>query len=139
MNKNSGYVGTHLFIDGNFDPDDPGASDVKYVTSVVDELVVLVEMEAVGPHICHRDASIVDGVTVTEYLCVAQTLSTSHMAFHLWPQKGALAFDLFSCKEFSPAVVENHVSRAFNLQHIRTDIMDRRWIPPAGYDGGRHA
>lgn len=41
-------------------------------------------------------------------------LSTSHMSFHAWPLRdGLIIFDVFSCRDFDPAVVPRMLRQTF--------------------------
>jgi S-adenosylmethionine decarboxylase len=48
-------------------------------------------------------------------------LSTSHASFHAFPLTGELRFDLYSCKDFDPDVVENYLKgtlRCFAVESL---------------------
>lgn len=72
------------------------------------ELVHLVDMEVVaGPTSVYVPDEGNEGVTGTV------TLATSHAAIHIWDNisPALVQFDIYSCKEFEPSVVLNHLNK----------------------------
>jgi S-adenosylmethionine decarboxylase len=88
------------------------------------ELIGLLGMRMLGePHLYEVETEIAKlGVEPFEDeggvtgVCV---LSTSHCAIHTWPLRPYFVMDVFSCRDFDPSGVEQHLARqlgAYDLQ-----------------------
>jgi S-adenosylmethionine/arginine decarboxylase-like enzyme len=55
------------------------------------------------------------------------TLATSHASIHVWDaiHPSMFQFDLYSCSEFTPEQVLNHINEHFNLQSATYQFIDR--------------
>jgi S-adenosylmethionine/arginine decarboxylase-like enzyme len=94
------------------------------VETMLGELIDLLGMRMLGePHLYEVETEIAKlgvepfedegGVTV---VCV---LSTSHCAIHTWPLRPFFVMDVYSCRDFDPTVVEQHLEKhlgAYDLQ-----------------------
>ena len=50
-------------------------------------------------------------------------LSTSHCAIHTWPLRGFFVMDVYSCRDFDPALVRQMVAERFGAYQLRiTDL-----------------
>ncbi len=50
-------------------------------------------------------------------------LSTSHCANHTWPLRGFFVMDVYSCRDFDPALVRQMVAERFGAYQLRiTDL-----------------
>jgi len=53
-------------------------------------------------------------------ICV---LSTSHCSIHTWPLRPFFVMDVYSCRDFDPAVVESHIQAKLGAYDIQvTDV-----------------
>jgi S-adenosylmethionine/arginine decarboxylase-like enzyme len=101
---------------------------IKRTTKEVDELnkwlvdlVHKVGMEVLaGPNSVYCDHPGNEGITGTI------VLSTSHASIHIWDAKepAEFQFDIYSCKEFSPQTVLDHID-FFNLCEYEYIVVDR--------------
>lgn len=85
------------------------------------ELVALVGMNVLIPaKAVYCDARGNEGVT--GIVC----LETSHASFHSWSElkQPFMSFDLYSCKEFDPNIVINHL-RQFGLLDVDWKLIER--------------
>jgi S-adenosylmethionine decarboxylase len=58
-------------------------------------------------------------------------LSTSHCAIHTWPAREFFVLDVYSCRDFDPGLVLEHLRAAFETTNIKvTDISDALEPPP---------
>jgi S-adenosylmethionine decarboxylase len=98
--------------------------DASAVEGTLRELVELLGMRLLGaPHMYEVETEIAKlGVEPFEDeggvtgVCV---LSTSHCSIHTWPLRPFFVMDVYSCRDFDPAVVESHLTKrlgAFDLQ-----------------------
>ena len=55
------------------------------------------------------------------------TLATSHASIHVWDAVNPpmFQFDLYSCSDFTPEQVLNHINEHFNLQSAIWQFIDR--------------
>ena len=55
------------------------------------------------------------------------TLATSHASIHVWDalELPMFQFDLYSCSDFTPEQVLNHINEYFNLQTATWQFIDR--------------
>ena len=86
------------------------------------ELVSKVDMKVVaGPTSVYVDEPGNEGVTGTI------TLATSHAAIHVWDaeEPAMFQFDIYSCKDYDPNVVLNHIDSNFDLAEAYWSFIDR--------------
>ena len=86
------------------------------------ELVSKVDMKVVaGPTSVYVDEPGNEGVTGTI------TLATSHAAIHIWDaeEPAMFQFDIYSCKDYDPNVVLNHINTNFDLKEAYWSFIDR--------------
>jgi S-adenosylmethionine/arginine decarboxylase-like enzyme len=86
------------------------------------ELVDTVGMKVVaGPTSVYVDEPGNEGVTGTI------TLATSHAAIHVWDAKNPamFQFDIYSCKDYDPNIVLNHIDKNFDLKEAYWSFIDR--------------
>ena len=86
------------------------------------ELVSKVDMKVVaGPTSVYVDEPGNEGVTGTI------TLATSHAAIHVWDaeEPAMFQFDIYSCKDYDPNVVLNHIDNNFDLIEAYWSFIDR--------------
>lgn len=86
------------------------------------ELVNKVGMVVVaGPTSVYVNESGNEGITGTV------TLATSHASIHVWDalELPMFQFDLYSCSDFTPEQVLNHINEHFNLQTATWQFIDR--------------
>jgi S-adenosylmethionine decarboxylase len=92
------------------------------------ELVDLLGMRLLGaPHLYEVETEIAKlGVEPFEDeggvtgICV---LSTSHCSIHTWPLRPFFVMDVYSCRDFDPALVEQHLARSLGAYDVQvTDV-----------------
>jgi S-adenosylmethionine/arginine decarboxylase-like enzyme len=86
------------------------------------ELVDTVGMKVVaGPTSVYVDEPGNEGVTGTI------TLATSHAAIHVWDaeEPAMFQFDIYSCKDYDPNIVLNHIDKHFDLKEAYWSFIDR--------------
>ena len=100
----------------------------KDVEDTLRELVDLLGMRLLGdPHMYEVETEIAKlGVEPFEDeggvtgVCV---LSTSHCSIHTWPLRPFFVMDVFSCRDFDPAVVEEHLANELGAYDVQlTDV-----------------
>jgi S-adenosylmethionine/arginine decarboxylase-like enzyme len=109
-----------------------GASDLlgsgKAVETMLRELVELLGMRLLGaPHLYEVETEIAKlGVEPFEDeggvtgVCV---LSTSHCSIHTWPLRPFFVMDVYSCRDFDPALVEQHLAKSLGAYDVQvTDV-----------------
>jgi S-adenosylmethionine decarboxylase len=98
--------------------------NAKNVEATLRELIDVLGMRLLGaPHLYEVETEIAKlGVEPFEDeggvtgVCV---LSTSHCTIHTWPLRPFFVMDVYSCRDFDPADVEDHLAKrlgAFDIQ-----------------------
>ena len=86
------------------------------------ELVEEVGMKVVaGPTSVYVDEPGNEGLTGTV------TLATSHASIHIWDNENPamFQFDLYSCSDFTPTQVLDHIDESFELKEAYWQFIDR--------------
>ena len=67
------------------------------------------------------------------------TLATSHASIHVWDaiHPSMFQFDLYSCSDFTPEQVLNHINEHFNLQSAIWQFIDRNGMEFKLIDSGK--
>ncbi len=114
--------GRHVKVLGRGVPELLG--NAKVVETMLREIIDILGMRMLGePHLYEVETEIAKlGVEPFEDeggvtgVCV---LSTSHCAIHTWPLRPYFVLDVYSCRDFEPLAVEQHLSArlgAYDLQ-----------------------
>jgi len=109
----------HLLVKGHL-LNPPKTEDI--LNKWLSELVDTVGMKVVaGPTSVYVDEPGNEGVTGTI------TLATSHAAIHVWDAEipAMFQFDIYSCKEYDPNIVLNHIDKHFDLKEGYWSFIDR--------------
>jgi S-adenosylmethionine/arginine decarboxylase-like enzyme len=102
--------------------------DAKTVEGMLTQLIDLLGMRLLGePHMYEVETEIAKlGVEPFEDeggvtgVCV---LSTSHCSIHTWPLRPFFVMDVYSCRDFDPARVEQHVAKVLGAYDVQvTDV-----------------
>src|SRR5580692_12233488 len=118
--------GRHLKVLGRGQSSLLGSAD--RVESMLRELVELLGMRLLGaPHLYEVETEIAKlGVEPFEDeggvtgICV---LSTSHCSIHTWPLRSFFVMDVYSCRDFDPALVEQHLATSLGAYDVQvTDV-----------------
>ena len=115
------YWGYHLMLDMH-DCDRASMKDRNEVIAFCDDLVKQIDMEAIGRPWVEQTAmhdSSKAGFTLT------QIIQTSSIVAHFVDEPGDIYLDVFSCKHFDIATVENCVKYWFSPQKIRVNFITR--------------
>src|SRR5271165_1543640 len=118
--------GRHVKVLGRGTPDLLGSA--KVVENALRELIGILGMRMLGePHLYEVETEIAKlGVEPFEDeggvtgVCV---LSTSHCSIHTWPLRPFFVMDVYSCRDFEPALVEQHLAKSFGAYDVQvTDV-----------------
>ena len=66
-------------------------------------------------------------LTLINLLVIVPSLTTSHAAIHVWDAENPamFQFDIYSCKDYDPSVVLNHIDKWFGLKEAYWSFIDR--------------
>lgn len=118
--------GRHVKVLGRGSPSLLGSA--QSVEVMLRELVELLGMRLLGaPHLYEVETEIAKlGVEPFEDeggvtgICV---LSTSHCSIHTWPLRPYFVMDVYSCRDFDPALVEQHLAKSLGAYDVQmTDV-----------------
>lgn len=114
-------VHSHLLVSASIrSPDITAGGLIHWLNRLVELVDMEVFMGARARYCEDPDNSGITGDVV---------ITTSHSSIHIWDKPGKdglpyLEFDLYSCKEFDPEVVLNHL-RVFDLVKVDWMLIDR--------------
>jgi len=116
------YWGYHLILDcGKCDP--VKMADYDNVDLWIRKLVEDIDMQPIGePRIEYTAAEFPDKAGFT----VVQVIVTSSIVAHFVDNLEQIYLDVFSCKPFDPAVVEQSMKEYFNCDKIRKYFLTRQ-------------
>src|SRR5580693_6942135 len=118
--------GRHVKVLGRGTPSLLG--NAASVEATLRELIDILGMRLLGaPHLYEVETEIAKlGVEPFEDeggitgVCV---LSTSHCAIHTWPLRPFFVMDVYFCRDFDPAIVEQHLGKKLGAYDIQiTDV-----------------
>jgi S-adenosylmethionine decarboxylase len=61
-------------------------------------------------------------------------LSTSHCAVHTWPLRSLFVMDVYSCRDFDPAVLERLIRNHFAPYRLRFTDLSHALMPDPAWD-----
>lgn len=105
-----GLTHLHLTVNAKIDP---SFSQLPKETAqeFVEELLRITDMKPLGP-LVWSDAVDLDFPGQS----FVQMITTSHTSLHFFADTNEIYFDLYSCKEFDPQRVIDHLDRTFGLR-----------------------
>ena len=98
--------------------------DKKYVEQVIEKLVCLLEMrKLINPVVvdCDNALNDWDNGGISGFVIIAE----SHISIHTFPDAGLLTADVYSCKPFDVALVEDFVKTSFKISKVRSNLISR--------------
>jgi hypothetical protein len=97
--------------------------DVDNVDTWIRQLVKDIDMEPIGePRIEYTAGEYPDKAGFT----VVQVIVTSTIVAHFVDELQQIYLDVFSCKTFDPAVVENSIKKHFDSESVRKYFLTRQ-------------
>jgi S-adenosylmethionine/arginine decarboxylase-like enzyme len=115
----STYWGYHLMLDcGGCEH----ITDADHIRAFVKELVVAIDMVAVGDPWIERTAI---GMPDKEGFSLYQLIVTSNISAHFIDESRQIYLDVFSCKEFDTEIVCSVVNKYFKPSKIKTNFVAR--------------
>jgi S-adenosylmethionine/arginine decarboxylase-like enzyme len=116
------YWGYHLILDcGKCDP--VKMTDYNNVDTWIRKLVKDIDMQPIGePRIEYTAAEFPDKAGFT----VVQVIVTSSIVAHFVDGLGQIYLDVFSCKQFDPATVEQSMKEHFGCTKSRKYFLTRQ-------------
>lgn len=118
--------GTHLLIDGYVT--DGNTLNPDTICTLFDRLVETLDMQYLQRPTAIRvpiDPDKLDSGDDEGGWSVICQITTSHIALHGWPMRGAFMMDIFSCKEFEPAAAEAVVRECLQVTEASTSVIHR--------------
>lgn len=127
--------GVHVIVDGYVE--DVAVFESSTMKKMFDSLVDKLDMEYLTLPVCCKvpidreklDSDMDEGGQ--SWFC---QITTSHIALHAWPLRGAFMMDIFSCKPFNVPVAMEVVEKELRLTQWVTYVLDR--YDPKQYSEG---
>lgn len=118
--KTTGY-GPHLTIDGYL-CDKEKLSDMMRVFKVLDELPGIIGMtKIITPYVIPYIGLKPEDWGISGFVMIAE----SHISVHTYPEKGFVAIDVFSCKQFDVNAAVDYLVKAFGIRETDTHVVQR--------------
>lgn len=118
--KETGY-GPHLTIDG-YNCSKEKLSDMMRVFKALDELPGLIGMTKITtPYVIPYIGLKPEDWGISGFVMIAE----SHISIHTYPEKGFVAIDVFSCKQFDINAAAEYLVRAFDMRETDTHVVQR--------------
>ncbi|MEO8458626.1 MAG: S-adenosylmethionine decarboxylase [Chloroflexota bacterium] len=118
----------HVIIDGyGGDPDQ--LSDENVVRVILDEVPELMGMSKITqPKVLRYVGSKPEDWGVSGFVMIAE----SHISMHTFPERRLIWADVFSCKDFDPAPILDHIRNRFSLRDMEVQSIPRNLEPFRG-------
>ena len=118
--------GTHLLIDGYVR--DGKSLNPDTICTLFDRLVETLDMQYLQRPTAIRVPIDPDKLATEEdeggWSVICQ-ITTSHIALHGWPMRGAFMMDVFSCREFDPEAARRVVLEMLDVTESRFQVIER--------------
>ncbi|MBN1386727.1 adenosylmethionine decarboxylase [Candidatus Woesearchaeota archaeon] len=116
-----GY-GPHLTIDG-YNADKKALGDYLLVRDVLDNLPSVIGMtKIIPPYVIKYDGKHKpEDWGITGFVVIAE----SHISIHTYPDKGYIAFDIFSCRQFDADKAFDYIINAFKIKRFEKNLVQR--------------
>ena len=112
--------GLHLMLDGY-----ATRLDTATVVATIHGLVDILDMVLMGELIV-RDVPVRPELVGTDEdeggTSIIAPITTSHIAIHVWPVRGAVQADIFSCCDFDAAAAEQYLCAALGVAPLRSRV-----------------
>jgi S-adenosylmethionine decarboxylase len=111
----------HLVIEGRRG-DWHKLQDLPALYELLDTLPGRINMTKIMPPIVTRYVGVSpEDWGISGFVMIAE----SHISVHTFPESGEVSIDVFSCKEFDPALTCKYLCEAFGLEEIETCVLRR--------------
>lgn len=111
----------HLVIEGR-GGDWHKLQDLPALYELLDTLPGRINMTKIMPPIVTRYVGVTpEDWGISGFVMIAE----SHISVHTFPERHEVSIDVFSCKEFDPALTCELLSEAFGLQEVETCVLRR--------------
>jgi S-adenosylmethionine decarboxylase len=118
--------GTHLLIDGYVR--DGKTLNPDTLCTMFDRLVDTLQMEYLQRPTAIRVPMDPDKLNSKDdeggWSVICQ-ITTSHIALHGWPMRGAFMMDIFSCREFDPPAAQRVVTEMLDVTEAHHRVIER--------------
>lgn len=119
--------GKHLIID--MAAGDPTrVRSAEHIRRFVEALVPAIDMKAYGPPVLEHFA---EHVPEAAGFSLVQLIETSAITAHFCDRSGDAYIDIFSCKDFDPAIAVEVVRQSFRPEHVNVIILARQAVRPS--------
>lgn len=111
----------HLIIEGR-GGDWHKLQDLPALYELLDTLPGRINMTKIMPPIVTRYVGVTpEDWGISGFVMIAE----SHISIHTFPERGEVSIDVFSCKEFDPALTCNLLQEAYALTEVETCVLRR--------------
>ena len=115
----------HVIIDG-YGGDPEQLADENAVRVLLEQYPDLMGMTRITqPAVLRYKGTSPEDWGVSGFVMIAE----SHIAVHTFPERGLIWADIFSCKDFEPALVLEDLKQRFSLREMDVKMLERNLEP----------
>jgi S-adenosylmethionine decarboxylase len=119
--------GTHLIVDAYVENHD--FINEQYLLATFDEVMEVLNMEKLGDALVSTVPLRPERLSTDEDeggISVIQPITTSHIALHGWPLRGAIMLDIFSCRPFDAEKAYDVLTHRSSFSAVHKHVIERR-------------
>ena len=123
--------GPHLMLDG-YGCDKKKLQDLNLIYRILDELPTRIGMTKIMPPYVFKYSGVKpEDWGLSGFVLIAE----SHISIHTFPEKNFVSVDIFSCKTFDLEFAGEYLRRAFGMEKVECNVLDRGTEFPKDMNG----
>jgi S-adenosylmethionine decarboxylase len=123
--------GPHLMLDG-YGCDRAKLEDLDLIYKLLDEFPAKIGMTKIMPPYVFKYIGVKpEDWGLSGFVLIAE----SHISIHTFPEKSFVSVDIFSCKHFDIQLSTQYLMKAFGMQKVESNVLDRGTEFPKEIDG----
>lgn len=113
--------GPHLMLDG-YGCDKAKLEDLNLIYKILDELPARIGMTRIMPPYVFKYSGLKpEDWGISGFVLIAE----SHISIHTFPEKTFVSVDIFSCKAFDSEFASEYLKKAFKMEKMESNVLDR--------------
>jgi len=113
--------GPHLMLDG-YGCEKSKLEDLNLIYRILDELPTRIGMTRIMPPYVFKYSGLKpEDWGISGFVLIAE----SHISIHTFPEKNFVTVDIFSCKEFDADFASKYLQKAFAMEKVESNVLDR--------------
>lgn len=113
--------GPHLMLDG-YGCQKAKLEDLNLIYRILEELPARIGMTRIMPPYVFKYSGLKpEDWGISGFVLIAE----SHISIHTFPEKNFVSVDIFSCKAFDSEFASDYFKKAFGMDKVETNVLDR--------------